>query len=185
MIPPSARYLSGYIDGTAEKHLLEQVDDADWRADLSRRVQHYGYVYDYRARTVTRDSYIGPLPDWLAGMAKRLRDEGVFERLPDQVIVNEYLPGQGIAPHVDCEPCFGDTIASLSLGSGCTMNFRDLARSATYEQRLEPCSLVVLQGESRFGWTHGIAPRKSDVYEGATIARGRRVSLTFRNVIIS
>jgi len=38
--------------------------------------------------------------------------------------VNEYLPGQGIAPHVDTHDAFGPTLLSLSLVSGIVMDFR-------------------------------------------------------------
>ena len=43
---------------------------------------------------------------------------------PDQVTVNEYLPGQGIAAHVDTHEAFGHTLLSLSLVSGVVMDFR-------------------------------------------------------------
>ena len=136
-----------------------------------------------RRAGVTGDSYLGPLPGWLDAMAACLVTQGLFPKLPDQVIVNEYLPGQGIAPHVDCAPCFGDVIASLSLGSGCVMAFVHAGTGETRSQYLASRSLMVLRGESRFDWTHGIAARKSDRVDGMAISRSRRVSLTFRTVI--
>lgn len=45
---------------------------------------------------------------------------------------------------------------------------------------LEPKSLLILQGEARSVWKHGIAARKSD----NGVKRQRRVSLTFRKVIL-
>ncbi len=42
-----------------------------------------------------------PIPEWLAQFLSSLAHDGYFERDPDQVIVNEYEPGQGISPHVD------------------------------------------------------------------------------------
>ena len=183
MIPPSATYIANYVGEAAEAELVASIDAAPWRDDLRRRVQHYGFRYDYKARRITADSYLGPLPEWLATVASRLQRQGVFEDVPDQVIVNEYLPGQGIARHIDCEPCFGDTIASLSLGSPCTMEFADTRSDEERSQRLERGSLLILKGESRFQWQHGIPARKSDRVEGAVVPRGRRISLTFRNVI--
>ncbi len=100
------------------------------------------------------------------------------------IIINEYEPGQGIAPHIDCQPCFTGTIISLSLGSACVM---DLMHKETREEKqllLEPRSLLLMKEEARYKWTHGIAKRKSDRYEGRTITRRRRVSLTFRKVIL-
>lgn len=183
MLPPAARYMPDYVDEGYELALLHSIDKSAWLGDLKRRVQHYGFRYDYKARRVTNESYLGPLPDWLSALADRLMEEEVFSARPDQVIINEYLPGQGITAHVDCEPCFGCTIASLSLGSACLMEFSHLHSNQSSTQFLAPRSLLILNGEARFNWTHGIAARKSDVIDGKKIARGRRVSLTFRSVI--
>ena len=104
--------------------------------------------------------------------------------LPDQLIVNEYEPGQGIASHVDCVPCFTETIASLSLGSACVMNFGNKEKERVVPLLLEPRSLVILRSDARYNWTHGIAARKTDDLQGRVIQRRRRVSLTFRKVIL-
>lgn len=185
MLPAGALYLPNYIDQSDEIALLSQIDNLPWLGDLKRRVQHYGYRYDYKARRVTDDSFLGPLPCWLDALANRLWEEGVFGDRPDQVIINEYLPGQGIAAHVDCEPCFGGAIASLTLGSSCVMVFSSLRSGNSLSRRLEPQSLLILKDEARFGWKHGIPARKSDVINGGRAARGRRVSLTFRTVVLA
>lgn len=185
MLPPAASYLPNFINDAEETQLLNEIDRQPWLGDLKRRVQHYGYRYDYKARRVTQETYIGPLPDWLQVLAARLFDNGTFSAMPDQVIVNEYLPGQGIAAHIDCEPCFGETIASLSLGSPCEINFVNVNSKEAISRCLEPRSLLVLQDEARFGWTHGIPARKSDVIEGERVMRSRRVSLTLRTVVLS
>jgi len=163
---------------------MAHIDRAGWIKDLKRRVQHYGYRYDFRERRVTEGSYLGALPDWLLPIARRLVADGFFAAMPDQVIVNEYQPRQGIAPYVDCEPSFGDTIASLSLGSACLMEFRKAGQSERLDHLLEPRSLLILSGEARYGWKHGIAARKTDVVDGVKRPRARRMSLTFRTVVI-
>lgn len=101
---------------------------------------------------------------------------------PDQIIVNEYLPGQGISEHIDCTPCFGGTICSLSLGSSCLMDFTKGALKQSI--LLEPRSLLILKSDSRYLWKHGIASRRIDKLRSLQIKRERRISLTFRNVII-
>src|SRR5947209_5139569 len=110
-------YQRGYLSAEEQRELLALVEGQTWLTDLKRRVQQYGYRYDYTHRQAGSSSYLGPLPAWLAALALRLRQEGHCSQAPDQVIVNEYLPGQGIASHVDCISCFGDTVLSLSLGS--------------------------------------------------------------------
>jgi alkylated DNA repair dioxygenase AlkB len=105
-------------------------------------------------------------------------------RVADQVIVNEYEPGQGIAPHVDCVPCFADTIASLTLGSTCVLEFTNVATREKVPLFLARRSLVVLTGAARYDWRHAIPGRKSDEHEGRSVPRARRLSLTFRNVLV-
>ena len=104
---------------------------------------------------------------------------------PSQLIINEYQPGQGIANHVDCEPCFGETIISVSLGCNCVMDFINLKTKEKIEVMLEPRSLVIISGEARHNWTHGIATRKTDSFNGIKYERQLRISMTFRNVILN
>ena len=183
-LPPGARFVPKFADPTRGSRLLDEIDTAEWRADLKRRVQHYGWRYDYTARRVTADMRIGPLPDWLAGVADSIAEQPEFDRRPDQVIVNEYLPGQGISAHVDCEPCFGSAIASLSLGGPAEMVFRHQSTGERSSFLLEPLSLLILSGAARHDWTHEIPARKSDRIAGAPQSRRHRVSLTFRTVLI-
>lgn len=178
-------YMPDFISAADEVALLQIIDKQPWLNDLKRRVQHYGYRYDYKARAVTAESYLGPMPEWLSTYADRLQSGGHFKEKPDQAIINEYSPGQGISAHIDCVPCFTDTIASLSLGSACVMVFTNIDSAAKQSLLLETKSLVVMTGDARYRWTHAIAARKTDRLDGVTISRNRRVSLTFRKVIVS
>jgi alkylated DNA repair dioxygenase AlkB len=160
------------------------VDAASWLSDLKRRVQHYGYRYDYKARKVDPSMYLGPLPPWAQTLAARLVADGHMGAAPDQLIVNEYEPGQGINAHVDCVPCFGPVVCSVTLGSQCVMELSAVEREAVQSLLLERGSLVVLAGESRYKWRHAIPGRKSDRIGEQAVPRGRRVSLTFRSVLL-
>lgn len=176
-------YIPHYIDESTEATLLKIIDSQPWMHDLKRRVQHYGWRYDYKARSVTNDLRIGALPDWLQTYAVRLQQAGLFNETPDQVIINEYQPGQGISAHIDCVPCFANTIASLSLESPCVMDFTHSRIGKKSSLLLEPRSLLILSGNGRYIWQHAIAGRKTDRFNGQIIQRTRRISLTFRKVI--
>jgi alkylated DNA repair dioxygenase AlkB len=180
--PDGLTYMENYIQDEEAERLVRQIDAAPWRTDLKRRVQHYGYRYDYKARQARREDYLGSLPDLFQHLAERLTCEGHFQAVPDQVIVNEYQPGQGISAHIDCQPCFGETIASLSLLSACVMRFASQRSSRHMDLLLRPDSLLVMAGEARHGWTHAIPARKTDLVEGQTSRRTRRISLTFRQM---
>ncbi|WP_142778652.1 alpha-ketoglutarate-dependent dioxygenase AlkB [Agrobacterium sp. T29] len=185
LLPPGIVYFDGFLSPEEEAAVTDRLDADAWSTELKRRVQHFGYRYDYKARVVTADAYLGPLPPWLGVFAKRLVAAGYCRDLPDQVIANEYLPGQGISAHVDCVPCFDDGIVSLSLLSACEMVFRELRGSAICGVLLQPRSGVLLRDAGRYGWTHEIPARKSDIVNGVRKARDRRISLTFRKVIAS
>jgi len=181
---PGLKYAAGYVTGSDEATLLAAVDAEPWRGDLKRRVQHYGYRYDYTARTVDPSMYLGPLPAWAQPLVSRLVADGHMPATPDQLIVNEYEPGQGINAHVDCVPCFGPVVCSVSLGSQCVMELSPFEGGDAEPLLLERGSLLVLAGEARYKWRHGIRGRKTDSVGEQVLARGRRVSLTFRTVIV-
>ncbi|WP_299778355.1 alpha-ketoglutarate-dependent dioxygenase AlkB [uncultured Roseobacter sp.] len=181
-LPSGSKYLAEFISGEEADYLMHKIDAQPWRSDLKRRVQHYGYRYDYKARQAREEDYLGPLPPFLQNLAERLAHAGHFGSVPDQVIVNEYMPGQGISAHVDCRPCFGDVIASLSLLSSCVMRLENRKISQQVNLALEPGSLLVLSGEARHVWTHAIPARKSDIVNGQKHPRSRRLSLTFREM---
>lgn len=177
---PGLTYARGVLEPDVEVRLLGEVDAQPWLDDLKRRVQHYGYRYDYKARRINPSMFVGPLPPFALEVAGRLLEWELLHRLPDQMIVNEYLPGQGISAHIDCEPCFDDRIVTVSLGSDCEMDFIHATTDETRSLVLERGSALLLSGPARYEWQHQIRPRRKD----HGVPRQRRVSLTFRNVIL-
>lgn len=176
-------YKPDYISSELEYILTEQIDSQCWQETIRRRTQHYGYIYDYKARKINPSMFLGDLPNWLIEIAEQLRKDKFFPDIPDQVIINEYLPGQGIAQHIDCIPCFGDVIVSISLLSPVLMELKN--NNQVIPLWLEPKSLLILQNEARSSWSHGIPKRKKDIVDGQVFARRRRISITFRKVVLS
>lgn len=173
-------YFEEVLRSEEQQRILDEIDARPWLHALRRRVQQYGYQYDYKARAIDHTMYLGPLPEFALRIAEQLLDRGLIVELPDQLIVNEYLPGQGIAPHIDCVACFKNTIVTVSLGSPVVMDFTSVATGERRSLRLAPGSVLILRDEARYHWKHAIAPRKFD--QG--VRRERRVSLTFRNVLV-
>ena len=179
-------YFHGFLGEHDQRALIECIDDAPWRTDLERRVQHYGWQYDYRTRTVTPDMDLGPLPNWVADVASRLDSETkLFDQVPDQAIVNEYRPGQGIALHADRQ-CFGDTVATLSLGDDWEMRLRPVRGTAKEDRRimLARGSVLILTADSRSRWMHSIDKRRTEKGTTGQRDRQRRLSLTFRTMLL-
>ena len=66
-----------------------------------------------------------PIPDWLEVYMNRVNSiKGVFGEgtKANHVLVNEYLPGNGILPHLD-GPLFYPVISTISLGSAVSLDF--------------------------------------------------------------
>jgi len=175
---PGLRYISGYLDSSAHDELLDIVSAQTWMdVPGQRRMQFYGYTYEAASHAITRT---GKLPPWALNVARKIHHDGLSPRTPVQLGVIEYAPGQGIFTHVDAD-VFDDVVV-ISLVAPCVMDFVDSESGATESLLLEPRSALVLSGEARSQWRHGIASRMADEWNGETIPRGRRVSLTFRNV---
>ena len=186
---PGLEYIPNFLSEDDESAIVKQIDQGEWSEELQRRVQHYGWRYDYKAGQVNHAMRLGPLPRWAEDVARRLVERGLVSSLPDQVIVNEYVKNQGIAPHVDSDS-FGDGIAMISLLESWEMVFRERRSKRKFSQRLEQRSAAIIKSEARYNWTHEIPKRNSEpgaVPPGkkipARVPRNRRISLTFRKVI--
>lgn len=188
---PGLSLIQNFIAESEENEILRKIDQSDWSNELQRRVQHYGWRYDYKSRKIDPSMHIGPLPEWANDIARRLVDGGYFrDGVPDQVIVNEYCGSQGIAAHIDSPASFTGVVAMISLLESWEMEFRKKRDKIKVVQRLERRSATILEGDARYKWTHEIPKRKTEpgpVKPGnkkpSRIARGRRISLTFRKVV--
>ncbi|XP_012693354.2 alkylated DNA repair protein alkB homolog 8 [Clupea harengus] len=202
-LPPGLVVLEDYVSQEEEARLLQAVDWAEHdnvtvhKALKHRRVKHYGYEFRYDNNNVDKDK---PLPIGIPAVCdpvlQRCLKDGHISIFPDQLTVNQYESGQGIPPHIDTHSAFEDPILSLSLGAKTVMGFRHPdGRSVAVV--LPERSLLVMRGESRFLWTHGITPRKFDMVpahgsEGSVVTsdpsnltlnrRGTRTSFTFRRL---
>ncbi len=173
---PGLVYVPDYLSPAEELQLLRAVDSEPWRTDWRRRRQVYGVAYS----GPQAGQALEPLPEWLSWLVARVRADGWLEGPVVNAVINEYLPGQGIAPHRD-HPGFGPSVAAVSLGGATMLDLTsDGADARELSLDVQPRSLWVLRGEARSHWLHGIAPRHRDVLGGAKRPRERRVSITLR-----
>lgn len=127
------------------------------------------------------------------------------------MLVNEYMPGQGIMPHEDGD-AYAPVVATISLGAVGVLDVyakRDGAGDGVGERGEKPKwrivqergSLLVTAGELYTGFLHGIREVGVDEglgeegvvnwgllgdrgqFEGGRCVRGTRVSLTYRDVL--
>uniref|UniRef100_A0A665UFQ1 tRNA (carboxymethyluridine(34)-5-O)-methyltransferase n=1 Tax=Echeneis naucrates TaxID=173247 RepID=A0A665UFQ1_ECHNA len=204
-LPEGLVLVEEFVSPDEEAVLLAAIDWLSSNEDVTaqkslkhRRVKHYGFEFRYDNNNVDKDKPLrAGLPDECLPVLERCVKSGLISIMPDQLTVNQYESGQGIPPHVDTHSAFEETIISLSLGAKTVMEFRHP------DGRLVPVvlpgrSLLVMRGESRYLWTHGITPRKFDMVPACSphspasdlgtnrnltlSKRGTRTSFTFRKI---
>ncbi|KPA86747.1 hypothetical protein ABB37_00826 [Leptomonas pyrrhocoris] len=171
-----------------------------------RRVAHFNRRFIYGANQLTTEGEeVNARPSFYDWMRARLQNNdpahsmrivGDYPFHPgdyecDQLTVNYYdyseMGACGIASHVDAHAAFEDAILIVSLGSYTVMDYTRwdtpaAEAAAPIGVYLPRRSLAVMHGESRYGWTHCIAEKRTDTVSELlpTLTRGDRLSLTWR-----
>ncbi|XP_072390965.1 alpha-ketoglutarate-dependent dioxygenase alkB homolog 6 [Diabrotica undecimpunctata] len=193
-IPASAFYIPNFITDDEESHILKQVyavPKPKWTSLSNRRLQDYGGIPHEKGMIPER------IPSWLQVYLNKIAELQIFEQhKPNQVLVNEYLAGQGIMPHTD-GPLFYPTISTISCGSHTALEFvtNDESRKNVCNIFLEPRSLIIIKDELYSKYLHSISERKFDSINDCAnkdfcqlyscdqeLERSTRISLTIRNV---
>eukprot|EP00743_Colponemidia_sp_Colp-15_P006292 GILK01006770.1.p1 GENE.GILK01006770.1~~GILK01006770.1.p1 ORF type:complete len:643 (+),score=105.48 GILK01006770.1:34-1962(+) len=178
---PGLVLIEDFISKEEEQELLQYIDGSPWDTLISRRVQHYGYEFNYKTRNIDPSKPLPSLPGPFSPVLNRLVNDQLIPFQPDQITVNEYQPGQGIASHVDTHSAFEDGLVSLSLAGHTVMEFAH--PDGRYKQiLLYPRSALIMTQESRYAWRHAVVYRKTDMINGQIVPRSRRVSLTIRKI---
>jgi len=208
--PEKIFYIPNFISKEEENYLIEYVNKSPkprWTQLQNRRLQNWGGVPHPKGMIAEE------IPTWLKSIMNKVAAVGVFgEKKPNHVLVNEYLPGQGIMPHLD-GPLFYPTITTVNLGSHGVLNFYrpieekgaddgETTPAMDWESRmefsllLEPRSLLILQDKCYHHFLHGIEEKTDDLISSDilnaekcsnaqlndTLSRGTRISLTIRHV---
>jgi alkylated DNA repair dioxygenase AlkB len=184
-ISSSVSEISGlyYFPNLITDKYISQIESGKWfgvtSSKNSRKVQHFGYYYDYSSKRVDIPS--DPIPDYLQDLiniANKKCQELKLDVVFNQIIINRYEPGQGINPHIDHKG-YGPVICCFSLNSGSILEF---TRDETYEIYLEPNSMYIMSTDARYKFTHCMPARKTDSVDGKRISRKLRYSVTLRHV---
>lgn len=173
--------LENFITEQEENELIGYINSNQWDNKIKRRVQHYGHVFDYQIKKVDSQKHI-PIPQWMDNMLLKLNKINLLSGfVPNQCTINEYLPGIGIAPHIDTHSSFTDTIISISLLSNIKICFKN--EKEKIEILLPRRSLLILKDDARYSYCHGISYRKTDNINGLVIKREKRISITLRKIL--
>ena len=62
-----------FITQEEEQQLLYHIDSAPWTSLAKRRVQHYGYTFEYSQRSINPNLGLGELPEFVQGVVQRVQ----------------------------------------------------------------------------------------------------------------
>ncbi|OZJ03128.1 hypothetical protein BZG36_03879 [Bifiguratus adelaidae] len=209
LLPSPAQIIPGlilveeFITEPEEAAIIEFAKARPWDQIRKRQVQHYGHIFEYGTNKF-KDPVVhnaAPMPSWTIPILERLYDR-LHKDIPglplpsdwDQLTIQSYKPNGGIPPHIDTHSVFDGAILSISLLSPVLMEFKPVSKFCEWPDTnakalvtidLTPRSCLVMTGASRYGWSHTIRERTTDIVsdaEGGTTIRRRteRWSLTFR-----
>lgn len=170
-----------FISESLENELMAEIDAQPWVVDYDRRLQYYGYRNELE-KPYDLVKFPVAIPPVVYNLSQELVKKGILDQQPDQVIVNEYSPGQGLRPHKD-RNYFDNQICGINLGSGCIMKFIQISGKEVTDVEIPRRSLYVMQDEAQYKFNHSIPPRKKDNINGNFKHRERRVSITYRKVM--
>jgi len=151
-------YIPNFITSEEEQRILSHIERTPkprWTQLLNRRLVNYGGVPHPNGMIAEE------IPEWLQSYVDKVNNLGVFEsQNANHVLVNEYLPGQGILPHTD-GPLFFPIISTISCGAHTVLEFAKredtsaepeagedqspATREVRFKLLLEPRSLLILK----------------------------------------
>jgi alkylated DNA repair dioxygenase AlkB len=182
---PDIVWLPDWLDApTASDTLAALLDEITWQQDsmntpagkipfprLTAWQGDPGAVYVYSGiRNV-------PKPWTPTVLLLKTKAEAAAQTAFNSVLINRYRTGMdSMGWHADKERELGlePVIASVSLGTTRTFDFRHAKTRQTHTLQLTHGSLLIMQGRTQLDWAHRV-PKEPE-------ARGERINLTFRYV---
>src|SRR5471032_1292229 len=182
---PDIDWLPDWLDPpTASDTMAALIDEVTWHQDIINtpggkipfpRLTAWqgdpGAVYVYSGiRNI-------PKPWTPTVLALKTHAEETSKTPFNSVLINRYRTGMdSMGWHADKEPELGlqPVIASVSLGTTRTFEFRHTKTRQTHILQLTHGSLLIMQGRTQLDWAHRV-PKEPE-------ARGERINLTFRYV---
>jgi len=104
IVIPGLKIIEDFLSLDEETRLLEsEIGDRNsnrWEELISRRIQHYGLIFNYRTLMLDYSTTIPPIPSLVSDLLPRISTHVSTNYPFEQLTINEYLPGQGIASHI-------------------------------------------------------------------------------------
>ncbi|KAJ7092449.1 hypothetical protein B0H15DRAFT_833961 [Mycena belliarum] len=174
-------YIPDFLTEKEEEYLIRKIEEYPqqrWKQLTNRRLQLWGG--ELTSKNVLISQAMPPFVNAYPDIIDRLKGTGAFTASPhgkpNHIIMNEYLPGQGIMPHED-GPAYFPVVATISLGSHCIFHYyqykkddaperaegRSIDSTPVLSVLLEPRSVVISEGALYRAHLHAIREIEEDV----------------------
>jgi hypothetical protein len=70
---PGLYLIHDFVSEQEQQELLVHIDSQPWQHLAKRRVQHYGFKFEYSQRGVDLNQQVGHMPDWTQEVVQRLQ----------------------------------------------------------------------------------------------------------------
>lgn len=174
---PGVEIFSEFVTSEEERTLIAGIDAAAWRPSQSGRFkQDFGPKVNFKKQKVNCSAFTG-LPVYSKFLVERIKScPSLSSFEPVEMCNLEYLPerGSAIDPHLDDSWLWGERLLTLNLlsDSWLTMTWNEQCKKSDIIREFENSgnisseisvkiplktrSLVVLLGDARYKWKHGI-----------------------------
>nr|WBF70433.1 hypothetical protein [Megavirus caiporensis] len=173
---PGLWYIPNYLSNDTIKSIEKKINKIKFEpitnSPNSRLVAHFGYRYSYDRSGI---QLADPVPLDLSNLVSmdninNIIGEKIIDKEFDQLIINEYKPGQQISFHTDHTKQFGPIIACITIGESVPIKFK--YGNIIKEINIETGSIYIMTRGSRYQWQHSLKNN----------SQGTRYSLTFRTI---
>lgn len=169
--PEGFLYFPDFLTEQEEKDLLTGISKIELKTftfqgyEAKRKVESYGYDYNFDNRSIKKGQSIPPLFNPLIEKVSAFLSFPVEDFA--ELLITEYPIGAVINWHRDAPPF--DLIAGISLLSDCRFRLRPHEKSKQNRSNViafpvQRRSLYVLSGPVRSDWQHSISPVKEVRY---------------------
>lgn len=171
------RYIPNVISELDEKSIIEQIQCTPtqrWTKLRNRSLQQWGGKV-----TINGLVNIESIPQYMNCCIERVQSMNIFidnDIQPNHVLLNQYLPAQGISPHMD-GPLYTPLVTILSLQSTVMLKFYGRLPNGSqlnhhlYSVLCEPRSLLVFSDDIYCNMWHAIDMSAHDIVDHRTINR--------------
>ncbi|XP_060072680.1 alpha-ketoglutarate-dependent dioxygenase alkB homolog 4-like [Ylistrum balloti] len=173
---PGIKIIQNFVSEEEEKHISEEIYRVPFAVSQSgRRKQDYGPKVNFKKKKLKCDVFTG-LPSFSELLYRRMKEvKELKDFTPVELCNLEYSPlrGSAIDPHFDDFWLWGERLVTLNLLSDTFLYFVKDGEDMEVKVPLYQRSLIIVYGQARHIWKHGI--HREDITED-------RIAITLREL---